>query len=209
VLYLVDACQSAGQMPLDVERIGCDFLSSTGRKFLRGPRGIGFLYVRRSVLERLEPPFVDLHSATWTAADRFEWRGDARRFENWETNFAAKIGLAVAVDYALAWGLPAIRERTFGLAALLRDRLRTVPGAVVHDLGREPSGIVTFTLDGHEPLALKLALRERRINVTVTDVEAARLDLEARGLEALVRASPHYYNSEAEVDRFVAELGRL
>jgi len=208
-LYLVDACQSAGQMPLDVERIGCDLLSSTGRKFLRGPRGTGFLYVRRSALERLEPPFVDLHSATWTSADRYEWRADARRFENWETNCATKIALGVAVDYALGWGLEAIRERTVGLAARLREQLGSVRGATVHDLGRVRSGIVTFALAGRAPLDVRTALRARGINVSVSDMESARLDFEARGLTGLVRASPHYYNTDEEVGRFVEVLRGL
>ena len=209
VLYLVDACQSAGQMPLDVERIGCDMLSAAGRKFLRGPRATGFLYVRRSALERLEPPFVDLHAASWTGPDSYAWCGDARRFENWETNCATKIALAVAVDYALGWGLEAIRERTFGLAARLRERLRAIPGARTHDLGRVQSGIVTFTIEGREALALKAALLAQRINVTVSRVEFARLDMGARGLERMVRASPHYYNTEDEVDRFVEVLRGL
>lgn len=205
-LFLVDACQSAGQMPIHVDDISADMLSATGRKFLRGPRGTGFLYVRRSVLNMLEPPFVDLHAARWTSAREYHWRGDARRFENWETNYAAKVALAVAVDYALSWGLEAIAARVVGLAERLRHRLESVPGARVRDLGRAKSAIVTFTVDGHDPLTLRDALRQRHINTSVTDTQAARLDMDARGLEAMVRASVHYYNTEDEIERFVGEL---
>jgi selenocysteine lyase/cysteine desulfurase len=209
VPFLLDACQSAGQMPLDVEALGCDVLSATARKFLRGPRGVGFLYVRSSLLERLEPPFVDLHAATWTARDAYELRPDARRFENWEGNVAAKIGLATAVDYALGLGLPAIRDRVVALAERLREGLAVLPGVTVRDLGGERCGIVTFEAAPHSPQALRDALRTRGINVSVTTVTSTRLDMDARGLDAMVRASVHYYNTEDEVDRFCHELRRL
>jgi len=209
VPFLLDACQSAGQMPLDVEAIGCDMLSATGRKFLRGPRGIGFLYVRKSLLERLTPPFLDLHAARWTAARHYELRPDARRFENWETNVAAKLGLAAAVDYALEWGLEEIYARVRTLADSLREELARIPGIVVRDLGAERCGIVTFTVEGKPADEIKERLARQAINVTASTASSTRFDMEARGLDALVRASVHYYNSEAELERFLAAITAL
>ena len=204
--YLLDACQSIGQMPIDVGAIGCDMLSATSRKFLRGPRGMGFLYVRRDLADGLEPPFIDYRSARWTSRDEYRVESGARRFENWEANYAAKLGLGVAVDYALGWGLEAIERRVVGLADRMRAGLSRTPGIAVHDPGSRRSGIVTFTVAGREPATVEADLRARRINVSVSDVAYHRLGLESRGLGSVVRASAHYYNTEDEVDTLVAAL---
>jgi len=204
--YLLDACQAVGQMPVNVADLDCDMLAATGRKFLRGPRSIGFLYVRRQFLEGLEPPFLDMHAAKWVARDRYDMRQDARRFETWEQNVAFKLGLGKAVDYALSWGIEAIWQRAWGLAATLRRKLEEVPGVTVQDLGLEKCAIVTFTMKGRDPERIKHSLAEKGINVTVTDVYSTRLDMEARGIESMVRASLHYYNTEDEIDRFCAAL---
>lgn len=209
VPYLLDACQSVGQMPVDVAELGCDMLSATGRKYLRGPRATGFLWVRRAFLEQMEPPFLDLHAATWVARDRYELRPDARRFENWETYYAGKIALGVAVDYALAWGLPAIRERVYMLAGQLRERLAARPGVTLRDKGAERCGIVTFTVEGCAAALIKQVLRSEAINVSVSSYAGTRLDMEDRKLPGVVRASLHYYNSEEEIERFCAALEPL
>lgn len=205
-LFLLDACQSAGQLPLDVEALGCDMLSGTGRKYLRGPRGTGFLYVRRSALVQLEPPFLDLHAARWIAIDEYELRSDARRFESFERNVAATIGLGVATAYALDWGIDITYSRIQALAGALREHLATIPGISVHDIGRERCGIVTFSADGHAAADIQRALANKKINVTTSSIFSTRLDMEARQLPELVRASVHYYNSEDELERFCSVL---
>jgi cysteine desulfurase/selenocysteine lyase len=201
--YLLDACQAVGQMPVDVEALGCDILSATGRKFLRGPRGTGFLYVRRSLLQTIEPPMIDHFSAVWVARDRYELRDDARRFETWENNYAARAGLGVAVDYALDIGLEPIEARCRHLSGRLREGLRSLGGLTIRDLGRNPSAIVSFTIDGREAPAVVAAAAEAGITIGASNPSSTRIDAEARGLPPLVRASPHYYNTEADVDRLV------
>jgi selenocysteine lyase/cysteine desulfurase len=209
ILYLLDACQSVGQIPIDVAAIGCDMLSATGRKYLRGPRGTGFLYVRRGVLDRLEPPFLDLQSVTWVAPDRYEMRHDARRFENWERNVAAQLGLGSAVDYALGWGLADIEARVAALADELRRRLTEIPGVSVHDRGRRRCGIVTFTVDGKQPRDIVATLRQRGIHCHSSGPSLTLIVAPERRLPALVRASVHYYNTEEEVTRFAAAIAAL
>jgi cysteine desulfurase / selenocysteine lyase len=214
VPFLLDACQSIGQMPVDVDEIGCDLLSATGRKFLRAPRGTGFLYVRRSLLERLdrmgaEPAFLDLLGADWVAPHGYELRPDARRFENWESNLAAVAGLRAAVAYARSWGLDAIAERVGTMAEALRSRVAEVPGVRAHDLGRHRSGIVTFTVDGVAAADVQARLRGQGINVSVSEPSSTRLDAERRRLPPLVRASVHYVTTDAELDRLTGAVGDM
>ncbi|BBK43476.1 hypothetical protein STVA_34960 [Allostella vacuolata] len=205
--YLLDACQAVGQMPVDVEAVGCDMLSATGRKFLRGPRGTGFLYVRRALIERLEPPMIDHHAAPWVSRDRYALRPDARRFENWENNYAAQLGMGQAIDYALDLGLDAIQARCRLLAGRLRAGLSAIPGVVVRDLGRTPSAIVSFTVEGRDADAIVADALQAGITIGASKASSTRIDAEVRGLPPVVRASPHYYNTEAEIDRLLDLVG--
>jgi cysteine desulfurase/selenocysteine lyase len=193
-------------MPLDVERIGCDMLSATGRKFLRGPRGTGVLYVRRSLAETLEPPFLDLRAAEWLDRDSYRLAPAARRFENWESFVAGRAGLAVAADYALELGLDAIRDRIRGLADTLRGHLAAIPGVEVHDLGVERCGIVSFTLAGVAAPDVAAELARRDVHVVPSRRSSTLLDMDARGFDALVRASVHYYNTDEELERAAAAV---
>lgn len=209
VPYLLDACQAVGQMPIDVHSLGCDFLSATGRKFLRAPRGTGFLYVRSGLVETLEPPMIDHFAAAWIAHDRYELRKDARRFETWESAQALRLGLGEAARYAIRTGLPAIQKRSWELAARLRGALEVMPGSKVYDAGSERCAIVSFTIDGLDPTSTMETLRKRGINVSVVPPSSTRLDSETRALGPLLRASPHYYNTEGEIDLFIEALARI
>ena len=203
VPLLLDACQSVGQLPLDVEELRCDVLSGTGRKFLRGPRGTGFLYVRRGLIEQLEPPLLDMRAADWLPDGSYRIRADARRFENWETYYAGKVGLGVAADYALELGLDAIWARIQELAASLRAALAAVDGVTLLDRGRVLGATVTFDVAGREPEEVKRFLAERRVNVSVMDRLSAQLDFGARGIESAVRSAVHYYNDDSDLERLV------
>ena len=206
VTYLLDACQAVGQMPTRVEELGCDVLAATGRKFLRGPRGTGFLYIRRELMRKLEPPMLDHFAAPWVAPDRYELRPDARRFETWENNYAARLGLGCAIDYALDVGLEEIETRCRVLSARLRGGLQSISDVTVHDLGRDPAAIVTFSIEGRDAESIKAELTRSGINVSVSHPSSTLLDANARHLPALVRASPHYYNTEDEVDCFISTM---
>jgi cysteine desulfurase / selenocysteine lyase len=200
---LLDACQSAGQLPLNVEELGCDILTGTGRKFLRGPRGTGFLYVRRGLIEKLEPPLLDMRAADWQPDGTYTIRSDARRFENWETFYAGKVGLGVAVDYALDIGIEAIRARVVELAERLRSGLRELDGVTLLDRGQVLAATVTFTVEGVAPDEVQRRLEARAVNVSTMDASSAQLDYGPRGITESVRSSVHYYNDDSDVDRLV------
>lgn len=208
-LVLLDACQSAGQIQLDVQQLGVDALTATGRKWLRGPRGTGFLYVRPELVAQIEPPVLDLLSAEWTAPDEFVLRSDARRFELWEHSPAAFLGLGAAVDYYLELGPAAVEREVRARSTYLRNRLATVRGVTVHDLGPEPCGIVSFTLDGVPATAVRDELRRHGVTVTVSRTPSTRLDMTARGLSELVRASPHYFVTTEQLDLAANSLATM
>ena len=206
LIYLLDACQSVGQLDVDVSEIGCHILSGTGRKFLRGPRGSGFLYVSNDIVDDLEPPFVDMRAANWTDTNNYELAAGSRRFENWESFFAGKVGLAAAVNYALDIGLPAIEQRVTELAQYFRASLDQIDGIRVSDQGIRKCGIVTFETALEKPTDLVQRLRVEKVNISVSNHFSARLDLEQRNIKELARASVHYFNTEEEVKRFCSLL---
>jgi cysteine desulfurase/selenocysteine lyase len=206
--YFLNATQSLGVYPLNVEEIGCDLLCSTSRKWLRGPRGLGMLYVRSGIMEQLKPPFPDVRAAVWEEPYRFRWPPDARAFETWEFNPGLTLALGEAAAYAQNVGLEVIWQRVQNLARYLRQQLRELPGAKVHDRGQTLSGIVAFTLEGVPSLKVKEVLGEHRINVHTSSAQGALLDMQDWGVDEVVRASVHYFNTEGEVDTVVRTLAK-
>lgn len=209
-IYLLDACQAAGQVPLDVNELGCHFLNYTGRKFMRGPRGTGILYARSEVHERLgHSPFVDGRSAQWTTPDAMQYMPDAKRFEFGEYGYGGKVGLGVATKYMLDLGIDAIAERVTELSGLLRFDLSAIPKVRVLDQGRKQCGIVTFEVDGLTSPEVQQRLKAAGFNLSGPTVLMAQLDLAPRSLDEVVRAGVHYYNTAEEVARLCEAVADL
>jgi cysteine desulfurase / selenocysteine lyase len=211
VTYLLDATQSVGHLPVDVREIGCDLLVATGRKYLRGPRGTGLLYVRSKLLERLEPQAPDVRGATWTADRAWSLDATARRFETWEASHALRLGLGVALAEAQALGIDAISEHLVARGARLRATLAGTPGVTVTDPPAARGALVTFLVDGAEPRDVALALAERAVQLVSIPARHGRWDLAGRDLAAVVRAAPHVYTSDGDLDALlegVADIAR-
>lgn len=203
ILYQLDACQSAGQYPLDVQKIQCDFLSATGRKYMRGPRGTGFLFVKKQALASLTPLNLDLHSAEWTGLNEFKQRDDARKYETWESNLSAKLGLAVATKEINELGIQHIWEIITELSDYLRKKVAAVSHIKVQDYGLVKSGIVTITSKKYSAQELKEKLQEKNINTTVAVKSGTLIDMSARDLDEVLRVSVHYYNTKEEINTFI------
>lgn len=211
VLYLVDACQSVGQMPVDIAQIHCDFLTATCRKFLRGPRGMGFLYVSDKVLtQNLSPLFLDLRGASWESANTYRLTATAQRFEDWEFPYALVLGAAEAHRYALNVGIDTIARRNTELCENLCAALRQLPGVRLLDEGERLASIITLFSDRKPADDIKAALLAKRINTSLSPYGAAILDFDRKGmLTTALRISPHYYNTEDEINTLVDSLKRI
>ena len=206
ITYLLDSCQGVGQVPLDVQAIGCDLLSGTGRKYLRGPRGTGFLYVSKRIVDSIEPILLDQHAARLIDPNHYEIRSDAKRFENWEQFFAGKAALSSAIAYALDWGIENIERRIIDLATQLRIGLGSIDGIRVMDYGRQKCGIVTFDVSPISADRVRVFLARKKINVAISSGDGNFLLFEKMGLKEVVRASVHYFNTEFEIDRFISTV---
>jgi len=210
VPFVLDACQAIGQIPIDVNRIQCDYLSVTARKFLRGPRGIGFMYASDEALARGDHPlFVDMRGARWTAVDRYELVDSAQRFEDWEFPHALVLGLGAAARYARAVGVETASQRAFRLAAQLRHELETIGGVRVLDRGKEQCAIVTFDVRGRDASELVAELARRGVNSTASLRWYGLIDFTEKGTTAAVRLSPHYYNTEGEIESAIGHLREI
>lgn len=207
--FLLDACQALGQLPVDVEELGCDILCGTGRKFLRAPRGTGLLYVRQTLLEKLEPSQLNHHAAELRSTSSYRLRPDARRFECWERSYAGQLALGTAIDYALDWGLDHISGRIKVLASTMRHSLPKIAGVTVADQGVEKCGIVTFAAEQLASDQLQRQLARKQINTSTVPFSANPVSSQRRPHPPLLRASLHYYNTLDEIDQFLTTLQQI
>ena len=208
--YILDACQSAGQKKLDVEKLGCDFLSITCRKFLRGPRGTGALYISdRALKAGLEPMFIDMRGAEWTNKDSYIQQPDARRFEDWEFAYSTVVGTKEAIEYCLRIGEDKIEQRVKMLSDITRRELSEIKSVRVLDRGAELGGLVTFTVKDSDPVWLVQQLLRRKINVVPSYRAFGLLDFDEKGVQWAIRVSPHYYNTPGEIQLFTEVLTGL
>jgi len=209
VLFLLDACQSVGQLDVNFERIGCDMATGTGRKFLRGPRGIGFLYINEKSRAQIEPVVLTNQAATWSDDNDYILRNDARLFEAWERSCVNQLGLGAAVDYLLALGVERTTGRIAELTAHLRSGLADIRGVTPTCQQDATAAIVTFNKEGWVARDIKEAMEKHAVATQVASVVHTRLDLGARGIDTTARVSPHYYNTVDELDRFLNLLESL
>jgi selenocysteine lyase/cysteine desulfurase len=208
--YILDACQSIGQMKIDVQALKCDFLSVTTRKFLRGPRGTGFLYISDKALEQgLEPLFIDMRGAEWIEKDEYKQRDDAMRYEDWEFAYALVIGTAKAIEYCLQIGEDKIWQEVKGLSDYMRGQLSAINKIRVLDRGPQVGGLVTFTVEGSQPKFITGELLKRKINVVPSFRNFAVIDFDEKQVQWAIRASPHYYNTTEEIDLFVNAMQEI
>lgn len=208
--YILDACQSAGQMKLDVEALQCDFLSMTCRKFLRGPRGTGALYISDSALQAgLEPMFIDMRGAEWITKDTYQQQPDAKRFEDWEFAYSTVVGTKAAIEYCLQVGEERIWQQVQLMAGITREKLAALNKVRVLDRGPERGGLVTFHVEGGDPVHIVKELLQRKINVVPSYRAFGVLDFDEKGVKWAVRASPHYYNTVDEINFFIESLKEI
>lgn len=208
--YLLDACQSVGQMKLDVQKLGCDFLSITCRKFLRGPRGTGALYISDKALQAgLEPMFIDMRGAEWIEKDKYVQQSDAKRFEDWEFAYSAVVGTKTAIQYYLGIGEDKVSHQVKLLSSIIRQKLTAIDKVRVLDRGAELGGLVTFHIKGCNPQVIIAELLRSKINVVPSYRAFGVMDFDEKGVEWAVRASPHYYNTLNEIEFFIETLKRI
>jgi selenocysteine lyase/cysteine desulfurase len=208
--YILDACQSAGQMKLDVEVLKCDFLSITCRKFLRGPRGTGALYISDKALDAgLEPMFIDMRGAEWIEKDKYKQQPDAKRFEDWEFAYSTVLGTASAIEYCLNIGEDKIWQQVKHLSGNLRNQLSQLDRVRVLDNGPEVCGLVTFHVEGSDPKYIVSELLKRKINVVPSYRAFGIIDFDEKGVDWAIRASPHYYNTKEEIEIFINSINEI
>jgi cysteine desulfurase / selenocysteine lyase len=209
VPLFLDGCQALGHFPLDVRALGCSVFTGTGRKWLRAPRGTGMLWVADELIERFSPPGTDATNTVWNTDGSMRITARMNRFEEFETPVASYVGLASAASQALELGIDSTGQRVRMLADQFRSNLTSIPRVTVHDTAPDRCGIVTFTIDGITPGEVVAAAAANDASISTSSATWATLDMTAKALDQVVRVSPHYYNTDAELGRVLDAVQTL
>ena len=203
-ITLVDAAQSAGHMPIDVQELTCDFLAFSGHKMC-GPTGIGVLYGRGEILDTIPPWHGGGEMITSVTLEKSAFKRAPHRFEAGTPNIAGAIGLAAAIDYLERIGRPAIFEHDVELARYAMQRLVELPGMRVLGPSTERGALVGFVMDAAHPH--DLTTFADRYGLAMRGGHHCNQPLMRRfGLPGTTRASFYFYNTSEEIDRMVEIL---
>ena len=182
VPFLLDACQSVGQVQVGVKKIGCTAASVTGRKYIRGPRGSGFLYVDRQYLDRFEPFCVEQYGVSLQDRDHYVLHDSAKRFEHVEVGYANRVGLGRALQYINEIGIAEIEASVIHMGKTCREVFSNLPQVTLHDQGSRQGGIVTFSVNGVSPNEVRSYLNRHGVNIWVSTGPGSLVDFQERGI---------------------------
>lgn len=198
---LVDGCQAAPRLPVDVQAIGCDFYVLSGHKCY-GPSGIGALYARREVLDAMPPwqgggDMIDI-----VTYEKTTYQPPPARFEAGTPDISGAVGLDIALQFIMGLGREAVRDHEAALTVYARAALGALPGVRIIGGGAQPVGVVSFIVDGVHPHDLATILNQHGVAIRAGNHCAQPL-IDSLGLSATARASFGVYSDESDIDALV------
>lgn len=205
VLTLINASQTLGLIPINVQELDCDFLTGCGRKWLRGPEGSGILYIRESLVESIEPTIIGWGGTTWDfETNEYYYLSTARRVEAGCPIVPSILGLGAAIDYAQNIGIEEIVTKVEALTRYSFQQLSVIEGIAIYGPKNIENrlAIIPFNVEGLHPDEITNYLEKNNI-IIESGTFMANMLLQHYGINKMVRISPHYFNTKVEIDFIV------